>query len=62
MLAKITANDAFEFGYCAKGQRDFFKKNNLDYKDFVRNGISSEELLSLNDELVKKLVEYVNGR
>lgn len=48
---------------CSAGTRDFFKKHNLDYTDFLKNGIDSNILLSLNDAMANKVVEVaLNGR
>ena len=48
--------------YCSKGIRMFFAKYNLDYSDFLRNGIEAEELLALNDSMANKVVEAKRGR
>lgn len=49
--------------YCSRGVRDFFFRHELDYTDFLRNGISSKKLLhvSNNDAMVVKAVEVANG-
>jgi len=58
----ITLRDCTDLKYCRKGIRLFFKKYNLDYSEFVANGIEAEELLALNDSMANKVVENARGR
>ena len=46
---------------CCHGTRSFFYKNNLDWKDFVKNGIEEEMLLKTNDAMAQHVVEIANG-
>lgn len=59
--SRITKAQAFNHGYCVPGCRLFFKRNNLDYRDFIRNGISVETLLKLDDHMANELIERVYG-
>jgi hypothetical protein len=64
----ITAADAraahkgLKTKYCNKGIRLFFKKYDLDYRDFLKNGIDADILLALNDSMADRVVESKNGR
>lgn len=59
---KVTLNDCREVHYCTKGIRLFFKKHDLDFMDFCRNGIEASELEALNDSMANKILENVHGR
>lgn len=48
---------------CAKGARSFFISHNLDFQDFLKNGIDSKLLLATNDTMALQVVEVAeNGR
>lgn len=49
--------------YCARGAREFFVKHDLDFSDFLLNGISAEIILRVsdNDSMVKAIVEVADG-
>jgi len=47
--------------YCSNGTRAFFAKYNLDYSDFLKNGIDEQKLLDLNDSMANKVVEAAHG-
>jgi len=48
-------------GYCHSQSRAFFKRHDLDWLDFVRNGIDADVLLKTGDALAVYLVEFVRG-
>lgn len=56
-MAIVRMNHLRSIHYCAKGVIKFFEKNNLDIKDFVKNGIDESKLLPLNDAMANKAVE-----
>ncbi len=43
--------------YCSRGQRRFFEQHNLNFLDFIKNGISEEELIKTNDSMAFKAIE-----
>lgn len=47
---------------CSRGTRDFFKRHNLDWDEFLREGIDEEKLLATGDEMARQVVEVANGR
>lgn len=47
-------------GECSRGIREFFKRNNLDYSDFLVNGISEKAMLETNDPVGIKVIEKMN--
>lgn len=46
-------------GYCAVASRKFFKRYNLDWQDFINNGIDDSKLLATGNALAIHLVEHV---
>jgi len=63
-MIKVTVDDAAALGYCASGMRAFCLRHNLNYIDFVKNGIDSQQLLELTnfDHQAVKVVEKANER
>lgn len=53
-----------ELRYCARGVRELFVRYNLDYTDFLNNGINSDKLLEAtsNDGMALAAVEVARGR
>ncbi|HDS1834390.1 TPA: hypothetical protein QEM98_000475 [Stenotrophomonas maltophilia] len=45
-------------GLCAAGGRAWFARHQLDWSDFVRNGIASERLEATGDGLALALVKH----
>ncbi len=56
-MAVVRMKHLRSINYCAKGVVKFFEKNNLDLKDFCKNGIDESKLLPLNDAMANKAVE-----
>lgn len=57
MGVKITITDIRQAGHCVSGSRDWFRAYNLDFRDFIRNGIDSDVLLATGDALAVQVVE-----
>lgn len=50
MSGVIVRSSDLRFGkICSTGTRMFFKAYGLDYSDFLKNGITEEKLMSLNN-------------
>lgn len=62
--AIVRMEDCRSVGYCARGVRAMFERYNLDYADFLKNGMDSEKMLEVtnHDYMVEKVVEAANGR
>jgi hypothetical protein len=50
--------------YCARGIRILFERYELDYPDFLQNGIDAQKLLTAtgNDGMVQAAVEVARGQ
>lgn len=59
----VTLQDCRNSGvFCVDGGKAFFEKHQLNWKDFLKNGIRSDILESFNDGMVNKIVETARGR
>jgi len=58
----VTHSDLRALRYCNSGTRDFFKRHNLDWSDFVKNGVSEEQLINTGDAMAVQLVEFARER
>lgn len=59
---RITIKHVSNVLYCHKGTRAFFAKYDLDYSEFLKNGIDEEELAALNDSMADKVIRGAHGR
>lgn len=58
----ITFDDLARAGYCASGARRWFEANNLDFRDFIANGIDADVLLATGDALAERVVALKQER
>ena len=58
----VYIKDAVELGYCIKGLKEFCKRHDIDFKDFVKNGIEADIILKIEDAMAFKLVEYARSK
>lgn len=47
-------------GMCSRGLRAFCDRHNIDWRDFITNGIEEERLLATGDAMALKLVQWAN--
>lgn len=59
---RVTISDVRATGHCVLGIRQWFENHNLNFPDFMRNGIDSETLLATNDGLARRVVALVERR
>lgn len=43
-------------GYCSKGMRMFAEKHNLNWEDFLLNGIESDTLAHIDDAMLHDVI------
>ena len=58
----IRVNHARQAGYCSRGMRAFFVKYDLNWSEFLKNGLPEETLLATGDALARKVVEIAHER
>lgn len=59
---RITIKDVRSCNMCSKGARLFFEQHNLDWIDFLKNGVPISVIEETNDEMAMEIVEYVRRR
>ena len=58
----ITIKHTRAMGYCSEGVRSFCFKHQIDYRKFIKQGISEAELIRVNDAMSLKLIEYAKSK
>jgi len=58
----VQVRDAVELGYCIKGIKEFCKRYDIDFRNFVKHGIDEEVLLKTGDAMAVKVVERARLR
>lgn len=58
----VTMKDIRAAKMCSGGPRDFFKRHDLDWNDFLTNGIPASKLLATGDAMAAQVVEVARGR
>jgi hypothetical protein len=59
---KITIDDVRLAGHCVAGARDWFARHDLDFRDFIRNGIAEQKFLAAGDALAAEIVKAKRDR
>lgn len=52
----ITIDDVRKAGHCVRGAKTWFESYNLDFADFIRNGIAASRLLATGDAFADQVV------
>lgn len=58
----ITHNDLRALRYCNNGTREFFRRHNLDWSEFIKNGLPESEFLNTGDAMAVRLVDFARER
>jgi hypothetical protein len=58
----ITMRDVRAAKMCSEGARYFFRKNNLNWSMFLKEGIPSDELELINDAMSARVIEVARVR
>lgn len=56
----LTVTDASRAGYCARGIKSWFEDHGLDFRAFLKNGISASELP--DDAFAERVIAKKLGR
>lgn len=48
--------------FCSRGARDWFKRHNLNYLDFVQEGLPESVLAATGDALAMRVIEQAKKR
>ena len=58
----ITVTDLRQSSICLAGARGWWRRRNLNWHDFLKNGINDQVLLDLDDAQATRVVEEAHGR
>lgn len=58
----VTITDIRKAGHCAAGARDWFREHDLDFRDFLTNGLPASTLLATGDALAQQVVDRKRER
>jgi len=58
----ITMADLRRIGHCPPGVKSWFDAQGLDFRAFLKNGITVEEFLSTGDGIAKEAVRLIRER
>lgn len=61
MLVVIHA-DMRALGYCNRGARSWFARHQLDWAEFINQGIDAEQLLATGDAMAEAVVAVAQSR
>lgn len=53
----VSMRDVRRYGMCVSGSKAFADRHNLDFKKFIKVGISVEELINTQDAMALSIVE-----
>mgnify|MGYP000619193081 CR=1 FL=1 len=59
---KITMRDLRACNMCSRGARKFFERHNLDWNDFIKNGVDCDVVAKTKDAMAMKVVDHVRGQ
>jgi len=58
----VTHEDLRAMTYCNNGARKFFERNNLDWSEFIVNGLHESQFINTGDAMAVQLVEFARER
>lgn len=59
---RIGIDDVRRSGHCVTGTRTWFERHGLDFRDFLKNGISEADFLASGDAIAAEIVARKRGR
>jgi arsenate reductase-like glutaredoxin family protein len=61
-MSRITITDVRDAGHCVRGTREWFERHGLDFRAFLKDGISEEDFLATGDAIAGEVVKSKNRR
>lgn len=58
---RIYSKDLRDCGMCMNGARTFFKQNELNFKEFLREGVEIKKIKEIDDVMAKRVIEFVES-
>jgi hypothetical protein len=61
-MSRVTVTELRRAGHCASGIRRWFEAHDLDFRDFLKNGIEEETLRQTGDGQVLMALDQIKAR
>jgi hypothetical protein len=61
-VTRVTIQDLRDARYCLAGVRPWFRRQGLDWQDFLANGITAERLRATGDALIEPVIRIAEMR
>ena len=61
-MTLVTVSDLRKGGYCVSGAKRWFEAHDLDFRDFVKNGIDAEVVRPIGDPMSQRCIEIAEER
>ncbi|MGO8241348.1 hypothetical protein ACC806_34990 [Rhizobium ruizarguesonis] len=61
-MSRITITDVRDAGHCVRGAREWFDRHGLDFRAFLKDGISEEDFLATGDAIAGEVVKSKHQR
>lgn len=58
----VTIDDVRAVGLCVNGTRVWFARHGLDFRSFLREGLTAEALLATGDAMALRVVQYARAQ
>lgn len=59
---RITIDHVRAAGLCVNGSRSWFARHGLDFRSFLREGLTAEALLATGDAMALRVVQYARAQ
>jgi hypothetical protein len=60
-MTRVTMRHIRAAKLCRRGTKAFFERHDLDWIDFLKNGIEAEKLAATGDAMALRVVEIARG-
>ena len=61
-MTRVTIQDLRDARYCLAGVRPWFRRQDLDWQDFLAHGIEAERLRATGDALIEPVIRIAEMR
>jgi arsenate reductase-like glutaredoxin family protein len=58
----FTIQDIRDVHLCARGAREWFAAHNLDFRDFLQNGMNVERIEAIDDHFAQMVAQHVRNK
>lgn len=62
MIRRVTIDDVRQAGHCGRGAKAWFERHGLNFRAFLKDGISEEEFRASGDALAERVIKMKRER